>query len=78
MFRKRRVSDSRQEHYERVVGEVQAVISMFRAGNFGSLNNADNVTVVAGHAAFTTPSPSQRWHPRVPVCPRPDGGSPTP
>lgn len=52
---KRRASDSPQEHYEHAVGEVQALTSTFRAGNFDSLNSADNVTVVTGHAAFTDP-----------------------
>ncbi|MEU7911652.1 FAD-dependent oxidoreductase [Microbispora bryophytorum] len=52
---KPRLSDSPQEHYEHAVREVQALTSTFRAGNFDSLNSADNVTVVTGHAAFIDP-----------------------
>jgi probable pyridine nucleotide-disulfide oxidoreductase len=52
---KRRAIDSPQEWYEHAVGEVQALTSLFRAGNFDSLNGTDTVTVVTGHATFMDP-----------------------
>lgn len=52
---KRRATDSRQEFYERAVGEVQALTSSFRAGNYEALNGADTVTVVTGRARFVDP-----------------------
>ena len=53
--RKRRPSDSPREWYEHAVEQVQALTSMFRAGNFDALNSADTVTVVTGHATFIDP-----------------------
>jgi pyruvate/2-oxoglutarate dehydrogenase complex dihydrolipoamide dehydrogenase (E3) component len=52
---KRRVNDSAQEWYERAVGDVQALTTLFRGGNFDALNGADTVTVVTGRAAFIDP-----------------------
>jgi probable pyridine nucleotide-disulfide oxidoreductase len=49
---KRRPGDPAQEWYERAVGEVQALTSLFRGGNFSALNDADTVTVVTGRATF--------------------------
>ncbi|MFB9831475.1 FAD-dependent oxidoreductase [Actinoallomurus acaciae] len=50
---KRRPDDEIQAWYERAVGDVQALTSLFRSGNFEALNGADTVTVVTGHAVFT-------------------------
>ncbi|MBP2704935.1 FAD-dependent oxidoreductase [Microbispora sp. RL4-1S] len=51
----RRPGDPPQEWYEGAVGEVQALSAKFRAGNFASMNGADTVTVVTGHAVFAGP-----------------------
>ncbi|MFF7190399.1 FAD-dependent oxidoreductase [Streptomyces sp. NPDC008222] len=53
--RKRRPDDTAQEWYERSVGQVQALTSLFRAGNYDGLNGMDTVTVVTGRATFTDP-----------------------
>jgi probable pyridine nucleotide-disulfide oxidoreductase len=53
--RKRRPGDARSAWYERAVEDVQALTTLFRAGNYDALNGADTVTVVTGHAAFTDP-----------------------
>ncbi|MCE7001571.1 FAD-dependent oxidoreductase [Kibdelosporangium philippinense] len=50
--RNRRPLDSAPEWYEHAVGEVQALTSTFRAGNYDALNNADTVTVITGKARF--------------------------
>ncbi|MFJ5212426.1 FAD-dependent oxidoreductase [Streptomyces nigra] len=52
---KRRPEDSLQDWYERSVGEVQALTSLFRAGNFEGLNGMETVQVVTGHAKFEDP-----------------------
>ncbi|MDX6264211.1 MAG: putative pyridine nucleotide-disulfide oxidoreductase [Kribbellaceae bacterium] len=52
---KRRPDDSPQEWFEHAVGEVQALTSLFRAGNYDALNGADTITVITGEAAFTDP-----------------------
>lgn len=52
---KRRPEDSLQDWYERSVGEVQALTSLFRAGNFEGLNAMDTVKVVTGRAKFEDP-----------------------
>ncbi|GAA3834323.1 FAD-dependent oxidoreductase [Streptomyces chiangmaiensis] len=49
---KRRPGDSAQEWYERSVGQVEALTSLFRAGNYDGLNGMDTVRVVTGHATF--------------------------
>lgn len=49
---KRRPEDSLQDWYERSVGEVQALTSLFRAGNYEGLNGMDTVRVVTGNARF--------------------------
>lgn len=49
---KRRPEDSLQDWYERSVGEVQALTSLFRAGNHDGLNGVDTVRVVMGNARF--------------------------
>ncbi|MGW4489749.1 FAD-dependent oxidoreductase [Amycolatopsis sp. NPDC004368] len=51
--RNRRPSDSPQEWYERSVGEVHAITSLFRKGNFDGM--AEAATVLTGHATFTGP-----------------------
>ncbi|WP_433166976.1 FAD-dependent oxidoreductase [Kribbella sp. CA-247076] len=50
---KRRPDDSPQEWFEHAVGEVQALTSTFRAGNYEALNGADTITVITGEARFT-------------------------
>ncbi|HEX3590534.1 MAG TPA: FAD-dependent oxidoreductase [Pseudonocardiaceae bacterium] len=52
---KRRPSDPPQEWYERAVGEVHAITSLFREGNFDALDGMDTGTVLTGHAEFTDP-----------------------
>ncbi|GAA4573580.1 FAD-dependent oxidoreductase [Planotetraspora kaengkrachanensis] len=52
---RRRADDSPQEWYERAVGNVQALTTLFRGGNYDALNDADTVTVVTGRAAFVDP-----------------------
>ncbi|EPD63685.1 MULTISPECIES: FAD-dependent oxidoreductase [Streptomyces] len=52
---KRRPEDSLQDWYERSVGEVQALTSLFRAGNYDGLNGMDTVRVVTGQARFEDP-----------------------
>ena len=52
---KRRPDDSPQEWFEHAVGEVQALTSTFRAGNYEALNGADTITVVTGTARFVDP-----------------------
>lgn len=49
---KRRPSDSPQEWYERSVGEVHAITSLFRKGNFDAMDGMDTATVLTGHAEF--------------------------
>ena len=53
---KRRPADGAQAWYERAVGDVQALTTLFREGNFDALNHADTVTVVTGRAAFLDPN----------------------
>jgi pyruvate/2-oxoglutarate dehydrogenase complex dihydrolipoamide dehydrogenase (E3) component len=53
--RKRRQADSAQEFYAHAVEDVQALTTLFRGGNYESLNGADTVTVVTGKATFTDP-----------------------
>ncbi|TCN29668.1 pyruvate/2-oxoglutarate dehydrogenase complex dihydrolipoamide dehydrogenase (E3) component [Kribbella orskensis] len=48
----RRPDDSPQEWFEHAVGQVQALTSLFRAGNYDALNGADTITVITGAAAF--------------------------
>jgi pyruvate/2-oxoglutarate dehydrogenase complex dihydrolipoamide dehydrogenase (E3) component len=52
---KSRDEGSAQEGYERAVGEVQALTSLFRGDNFEAMNSADTVTVITGRAVFTNP-----------------------
>jgi pyruvate/2-oxoglutarate dehydrogenase complex dihydrolipoamide dehydrogenase (E3) component len=52
---KRRPSDPPQEWYERAVGEVHAMTSLFRKGNFDALDGMDTASVITGHAEFTDP-----------------------
>ncbi|GAA1268113.1 pyridine nucleotide-disulfide oxidoreductase [Planotetraspora silvatica] len=52
---KRRADDSPQEWYERAVGSVQALTTLFRGSNHDAMNDADTVTVVTGRAAFVDP-----------------------
>ncbi|MEU1598503.1 FAD-dependent oxidoreductase [Streptomyces sp. NPDC005708] len=52
---KRRPDDTAQDWYERSVGQVQALTTLFRAGNYDGLNGMDTVTVVTGRAVFTDP-----------------------
>nr|WP_282190077.1 FAD-dependent oxidoreductase [Streptomyces sp. S1D4-11] len=52
---KRRTGDTPQDWYERSVSRVQALTSLFRAGNYDGLNGMDTVTVVTGRATFTDP-----------------------
>ncbi|MEV6286503.1 FAD-dependent oxidoreductase [Kribbella sp. NPDC051770] len=52
---KRRPGDQPQEWFERSVGEVQAITSAFRAGNFEALDGAETITVITGEASFTDP-----------------------
>jgi pyruvate/2-oxoglutarate dehydrogenase complex dihydrolipoamide dehydrogenase (E3) component len=52
---KRRPDDAAKDWYERSVGEVYALTSLFRAGNYDGLNGKDTVTVVTGRASFTDP-----------------------
>ncbi|WP_328321322.1 FAD-dependent oxidoreductase [Kribbella sp. NBC_00382] len=52
---KRRPDDSPQEWFEHAVGEVQALTSLFRAGNYDAMNGADTITVITGEASFTDP-----------------------
>jgi probable pyridine nucleotide-disulfide oxidoreductase len=52
---KRRPDDDAQAVYERAVGDVQALTTLFRGGNFAALNDADTVTVITGRAAFLDP-----------------------
>jgi pyruvate/2-oxoglutarate dehydrogenase complex dihydrolipoamide dehydrogenase (E3) component len=51
--RRRRQADSAQEFYAHAVEDVQALTTLFRGGNYESLNGADTVTVVTGKATFT-------------------------
>lgn len=48
----RRPSDVPQEWYERAVGEVHKITSLFRQGNFDGMNSLDTATVLTGHAEF--------------------------
>ncbi|MEV6283829.1 FAD-dependent oxidoreductase [Kribbella sp. NPDC051770] len=48
----RRPSDEPQEWYQRSVGEVHEITSLFRQGNFDGMNNLDTATVLTGHAEF--------------------------
>ncbi|QRP47730.1 FAD-dependent oxidoreductase [Amycolatopsis sp. FDAARGOS 1241] len=50
--RNRQATDPAQEFYEQSVGRVQALTSLFRAGNHDSLNGADTITVITGRASF--------------------------
>lgn len=52
---KRRPDDSAQESFEHAIGEVQALTSAFRAGNYDALNNAGTITVLTGTASFVDP-----------------------
>lgn len=52
---KRRPSDSPQEWYEQAVGEVHAITSLFRKGNFDGMDGLDSATVLTGYAEFTDP-----------------------
>ncbi|WP_432164260.1 dihydrolipoyl dehydrogenase family protein [Streptomyces tendae] len=52
---KRRPEDSSQDWYERSVGEVQALTSLFRAGNYEGMNGMETVRVVTGLARFEDP-----------------------
>ncbi|WP_202875533.1 FAD-dependent oxidoreductase [Kribbella speibonae] len=49
----RRTSDVPQEWYERAVGEVHQITSLFRQGNFDGMNSLETATVLTGHAEFT-------------------------
>lgn len=49
---KRRPTDPPQEWYERAVGEVHALTSLFRQGNFDALDGMDTASVITGHAEF--------------------------
>lgn len=49
----RRPSDVPQEWYERAVGEVHQITSLFRQGNFDGMNSLETATVLTGHAEFT-------------------------
>ena len=51
----RRPEDTAQEWYERSVGEVQALTTLFRGGNFDALNGGETTTVVTGRAMFIDP-----------------------
>ena len=51
----RRPDDSPQEWFEHAIGQVQALTSLFRAGNYDALNGADTITVITGAAAFVDP-----------------------
>jgi probable pyridine nucleotide-disulfide oxidoreductase len=52
---KRRSGDSVKDFYERSVGHVEALTSLFRSGNYDALNNADTITVITGRATFVDP-----------------------
>ncbi|MEU0600650.1 FAD-dependent oxidoreductase [Streptomyces sp. NPDC006393] len=52
---RRRPGDSAQDWYERSVGQVQSLTSLFRSGNYDGLNGMDTVTVITGRATFTDP-----------------------
>ncbi len=52
---KRRTNDPPQEWFERAVGEVQAITSAFRAGNFEALDGAETTTLITGEASFVDP-----------------------
>ncbi|TCC45111.1 FAD-binding protein [Kribbella capetownensis] len=49
---RRRPEDSPQEWFEQAIGEVQALTSTFRAGNYDALNGAATITVLTGTAHF--------------------------
>ncbi|MFI6831577.1 FAD-dependent oxidoreductase [Kribbella sp. NPDC050241] len=49
---RRRPDDSPQEWFEHAIGEVQALTSTFRAGNYDALNGAEWITVLTGTAHF--------------------------
>lgn len=49
---KRRPDDSPQEWFEHAIGEVKALTTTFRAGNFEALNGAETITVLTGTAHF--------------------------
>lgn len=49
----RRPSDPPREWYERAVGEVHAITSLFRKGNFDGMDGLATATVLTGHAEFT-------------------------
>ena len=51
----RRPSDPPREWYERAVGEVHAITSLFRKGNLEGMESLDTATVVTGHAEFVDP-----------------------
>lgn len=51
----RRASDPPQDWYERSVGEVHAITSLFRSGNFAAMTESVGATVLTGHAEFVGP-----------------------
>ncbi|WP_328999506.1 FAD-dependent oxidoreductase [Kribbella sp. NBC_00709] len=51
----RRPDDSPQEWFEHAIGQVQALTTLFRAGNYDALNDADTITLLTGAAAFVDP-----------------------
>ncbi|WP_326835487.1 FAD-dependent oxidoreductase [Amycolatopsis rhabdoformis] len=53
--RNRRPTDPPQEWYERAVGEVHAITSLFRKGNFDGMDGLETASVLTGHAEFTGP-----------------------
>lgn len=50
-----RADDSPQEWFEHTVEQVQALTSLFRAGNYDALNGADTITLITGAASFVDP-----------------------
>src|SRR3954468_21686276 len=48
----RRPSDVPDEFYERAVGEVHEITSLFRKGNYEGMNGLESATVLTGHAEF--------------------------
>ena len=52
---KRRPTDDPQDFYARAVGEVHAITSLFRKGNFDGLDGLDTASVITGHAEFIDP-----------------------
>ncbi|MET7998347.1 FAD-dependent oxidoreductase [Amycolatopsis sp. NPDC005232] len=53
--RKRRPSDDPQEWYERAVGEVHDITSLFNKGNFDGMDGLETASVLTGHTEFTGP-----------------------